>query len=385
MSNAETKYSSDSTKAVPSISCESCGSVLVTDFILGSQSTKVSLRCGGCGDLIGTRIKANAPVDKRARWSLWLGLSSILLLFITGIPAMYLGIRSLLRMRYTSFRLQDRRAAIVGTALGSLFGICGGFCGGGAIALSVVAFLSSSETRDLKQTLVVFEGVATGDIPKQMKQGFAIRAVNTHQFNFRDAKLNKDRTCRVHIVYFPPVMVGGMATLKQTLRLHKISNDSNHEPIEETTLNWEIAGESVVVYKYVMKETYENDKGETVTNEVHQYLGYAHVEEGIYGVTCAIRVPNQVFPDEESIKSFFSSIGPAEKIDAAGAWKAARLIPITEDAGEEQEDNDPENATDERESTEEDSNQIGDAEEKVDEEAGGEEQGDGEKSGTETD
>ena len=93
----ETMVSSSSKDATM---CLACGAQVFTDFGSSSKSAKISLRCGNCGDLIGTGVKANAPREKTASRSLWLGLSSIILLFFTGIPAIYYGIKSLLKKSF---------------------------------------------------------------------------------------------------------------------------------------------------------------------------------------------------------------------------------------------------------------------------------------------
>ena len=120
------------------MTCLVCGARLYTDFVSESQSSKIWLRCGKCGDFIDSGVKANAPVDKFARRSLWLGISSIILLFFTGIPAIYYGVKSLMRSKYTSVRPGDRRAAIAGTALGTIFGVFLGTCVVGT-AVSIIA------------------------------------------------------------------------------------------------------------------------------------------------------------------------------------------------------------------------------------------------------
>ena len=245
MNNLETKIGDSVTKIDASpLVCQACGAELVTDFISEIQSARVLVRCGGCGVIIGSGIDENAPVDKRARWSLWLGISSVLLLFLTGIPAVYLEIRSLLRMRYTSFRLQDRYAAIAGTTLGSIFGVCGGFCGVFSLVVALALFFSQKTTFNFEQSMVVLSGIAKVEMPEGINQGVAVSAVNTHQFHFRDAKKKEDATCRIQLVYYPPVMVGGAATLKPTLRLNQINNDARYKTLGETQLNWEIAGKA---------------------------------------------------------------------------------------------------------------------------------------------
>ncbi len=330
MSNPETQIEFDPKSDSQPLVCLVCGSELFTDFISESQSSKVSLRCGGCGDIVGSGIKANAPVDKRAWWSLWLGLSSILLLCLTGIPAIYLGIRSLLRMRYTSARLGDRRAAIAGILLGSTFGVIGGCCILGVGGASLFAIWSRDSTDNFAQTMIVLGGIAEVDMPAQINHGSATSVMNTNQFNFQDAKV-LERSCRIVIVYYPPAMIGGTASLKMQLRSEKLRGDAAHKVLEEVPLKWEIAGKTTTVSKYILEEKIFNDESEVkIKNEVLQYVGYVSVKHGIYGVGCAVRQPNDVFPDEASIQAFFNSITPVADPRPSKAWKEAKALVVEE-------------------------------------------------------
>ena len=99
--------------------CQHCKSKVVTVGL----NTGQQIRCANCLT-IWTFGKVETDATDRLAWrSFWLGLSSILFLFFTGIPAIYYGVRSLLRMRFVKPKKRDRAAAIAGTTMGGCFGI----------------------------------------------------------------------------------------------------------------------------------------------------------------------------------------------------------------------------------------------------------------------
>src|SRR5450755_703431 len=67
---------------------------------------------------------ASSPqIPQISRWaavSLFLGLASLLLLFLAGIPAIWIGLNALRAVNASDGRLRDRRLAVAGAALGGL-------------------------------------------------------------------------------------------------------------------------------------------------------------------------------------------------------------------------------------------------------------------------
>ena len=78
----------------------------------------------------------NPQTSALAVASLLLGLASLLLLFITGIPAMWIGLNALRAVNASDGRLRGRRLAVAGLVLGG-FG-----CAAAAIGLAVVVFVT---------------------------------------------------------------------------------------------------------------------------------------------------------------------------------------------------------------------------------------------------
>ena len=89
----------------------------------------VQFRCSVCGHVGFQNSSRDDHIQvQSAWWSLWLGLASIVLIFFTGIPAVYLGIKALLKMRYQKVTNLTRFAAVGGVAIGGVWGV---MCGGG--------------------------------------------------------------------------------------------------------------------------------------------------------------------------------------------------------------------------------------------------------------
>ena len=127
--------------------CHKCGIDLVTD---GLPSGRL-VRCVKCLGLSAVTSKDNSNRYRRAWWSLGLGaicppliviafvllfnewpvvsLISLMLLFLAGCPAFYLGVKCLLQMRYIKASSASKFAAITGSTLGLFCGVMfGGFC-----------------------------------------------------------------------------------------------------------------------------------------------------------------------------------------------------------------------------------------------------------------
>jgi hypothetical protein len=109
-----------------SATCGSCGTELVTDDLL--ETDVVS--CANCG--LTFRLAEAADIETRvsrqAVLSMLLGFASIICLFLTGIPAIILGARSLGLIRREPAHYKGRGLAIAGIVTGSGFGVILGTC-----------------------------------------------------------------------------------------------------------------------------------------------------------------------------------------------------------------------------------------------------------------
>ncbi len=312
MSSSDIKVDSIFTKG---LTCQNCHSELVTDFIAASQSADVVIRCGNCGDVFSP-LQNLLIADKYAWRSLWLGIASVVLICFTGIPAMYFGIRSLLRSQYKRTRPQDRRAAVAGTILGGMFGIFGSFCVFGIGGAILIAYLSQVEAETMEQAKHVLDGVVKMEMPEQFVEGRATKMFGASVFRFYDNGDSDKRNSRFDFLYFPPAMAGSVTTLNSQLRSKRLLSDANYKELSEEILQWDLCGRTIGITKVVFEETLDDQP----PAEVCLYYGFSAVEPGIFGIAIAHRTADSGLT-EQRIRELIESITPKEMIDVSQRWK----------------------------------------------------------------
>ncbi|MDG2184529.1 MAG: hypothetical protein P8K79_02550 [Mariniblastus sp.] len=146
-------------------------------------SYRQQVRCARCGKVSRpqTENASQRKPNRAARWSLWLGLSSILLLSITGIPALILGIRSLLQMRHEQPTKREKEAGVLGTLLGLVFGVLLGGCflGGGGMILFAMLNLPLERSHDADVIRQWMDQVVQIDLPDGLEPSSARKQLGT--------------------------------------------------------------------------------------------------------------------------------------------------------------------------------------------------------------
>lgn len=106
--------------------CSNCETTLVVVDL--TEHDHVS--CSQCGATFPLSQVSDTPprTSRQAVASMVLGVASIVGLFFTGIPAIFLGIRALVRMRRNPLLLKGHSMAIVGILSGGGFGLICGSC-----------------------------------------------------------------------------------------------------------------------------------------------------------------------------------------------------------------------------------------------------------------
>ncbi len=125
--------------------CGNCNAQIV----VGGLAASTEVRCGGCGAQFGldTLIGEHAPRNTKATLSAVLGLLSFFGLFLTGIPAVLLGLGALRDVRERK-TLVGRRRAITGIAAGGVFGLfCS--CSVSLLAILIPQFIPSKNPADI--------------------------------------------------------------------------------------------------------------------------------------------------------------------------------------------------------------------------------------------
>jgi len=302
--------------------CPSCKSKLVTAGLTPGQQ----FRCASCGNFLRSGESAKLPADKLAWRSFWLGIASIFLIFITGIPAIYYGIRSLLRMRYVKAKSSDRVAAIVGTGLGSFFGL---FIGMLAVLIGGFVWYTSwtyemvddpAQVEALCEEYFAFDKPA-GTIPVQAESVLRMQ----HVFDFSNSRDVKDRTLRIQLRYF----TSNLKANKQNIASGLKSKSVNHRILGQVDLseelNWDFMEfPDIRIQKtiYGGQPTKENEQlslSEEADSliqpvETHQYFGLIRTEQGIYGVAVVFEPENYPMTESE-VREIFSNVRATQELE----------------------------------------------------------------------
>ncbi len=289
--------------------CQRCNSKLVTEGLLPGQQ----YRCAKCQAVTRLGESEKVPVNKLAWRSLWLGLASIVLIFLTGIPAVYYGVKSLLRMRFVKSKRGDRAAAVVGTTLGGFFGIfIGGFVAT-IFAVWLFGYLNRVETEEPDQVVVtcqqIFDFVPPdGILPVKAN---SVVAFKQHAFDFADEKQLGDRSARIHLKF-----LGSTMKLHEEQLVHSLSGINVWQPlgpaISTEILQWEMLGQPIEVKKTI----YETLSGDDQSMTCHQYFGLGRTDHGYYGAVVVFE-PESFELDELQVQKIFADLMPAkQKLDS---------------------------------------------------------------------
>ena len=149
--------------------CPHCQSELVIRSVSYAQHVRCA-QCGWTGSPESGKRSENSQ-NRAAWWSLWLGLSSILLLSITGIPALILGFRSLLKMRYQKPSKREKEASILGILLGTVFGVLLGGCVmfTGGITLIAMLTYDNQNTNEPEIARQWMNSLVQIDLPQELQ------------------------------------------------------------------------------------------------------------------------------------------------------------------------------------------------------------------------
>ncbi len=288
------------------IPCTHCAS----EMVLTKSEPNATIRCSKCGFLTAPLDKKSVEKDRGAWWSLWLGLSSIVLLFLTGIPAVYLGVRSLLRMRHYNPRPGDRRAAIAGTSLGSFFGIIIGSVVGFLLFVVVLTLTTLEQTKDPAEIKQILSNFATIETPDSLLAYRGRVILNSQQeVIFQDHQKQRDATIRLEIGYLKPMFGANTNQLRTSQIGLDFGVDLEPEGTADEKLKWRMCGEDVTVTRTRLVEEKPDTNG--VIRKITRYYGMTTNKSGTYGLVVLLREPNNSL-SEEDVRKIFESLLPVE-------------------------------------------------------------------------
>ncbi len=314
--------------------CQQCHAELFVEGIPQGQQ----VRCVSCSHLFRLGEAEKVSADRWAWRSFWLGLSSLILLFITGIPAIYYGVRSLLRMRFSRPGPGDRMAAIAGTIMGSVFGLFGGMIVIGFGVILAATFLTMDVRKNPAQIVELFGTIFEQPPPAKLTPTRGAKILNAQYFfDFVDSTSPKQRTIRVHLVHYRPNLQQPTGQIIAHLRGRTLSSDIKLEETDSRILNWKMGGQDIEVRKTVFdivadaaveaspdgsttlpnNEVSQSVSGTTdaaspkpviaETSQVAQYFGFYKNAAGVTGMCVSIRYPNSNIP-ETQVQEMFANV-----------------------------------------------------------------------------
>lgn len=285
--------------------CQTCESTLVTDGLSPGQQ----IRCANCNTLSRFGKIESVATDSLAWRSFWLGISSIVLLTITGIPAVYYGVRSLLRMRFIRPKRRDRAAAIIGTSLGGCFGIFVGFIVTCSLIVVLIRVMTAETLTEPARIVAKCEQFFDFSYP-QLTPAKASSALNSQYiFDFSDRPETEiaDRKMLIRLVFVRSGLKPNEMAISNNLknkRLGKTPFGSHHRA---EYLDWRIDGEPINVKKSVFSRVVKSESEEDETVETHrQYWGFVKRDRGLYGIV-VLYEPGTYDLSEDEIKEIFAS------------------------------------------------------------------------------
>ncbi len=286
------------------IQCSNCQAELVTESLASGRD----IRCSSCGKIITREWLGGTNFSYRdAWWSLGWGLSSIFLLCFAGIPAVYLGIRALLRMRYRTATLGARRAAIWGIITGGLFGI---LMGGALMVVGVIVFVfwaTTEQTDDPQRGLAILHEIVSLDLDyEQIKPQLALHSnVFLSLVQLVDSPEKKDQRVNIKLLRLPTWMSTNRAQFANMLRDEYLNSSRKYRRGEAEILTWKIGGRDVAVTKIVSRFEKPSDDAETAVRII-QYFFLTDFGNNTYGLVLIHQPPDSKL-DEEKVQKIFES------------------------------------------------------------------------------
>ncbi len=284
------------------MNCPQCETGLLVEVF----GTSNPIRCPACTHVLIPPNQASTQVNQFAWRSFWLGLSSIFLLFLTGIPAIWYGVRSLLQMRFTRSQKSDKKAAVAGVILGVIFGILG--TGLLVVAGAIIALMMMiiEETSNPDRMAEILAEIGTIEVPDGFQMVEAAGVKNQLQrVDWRDGTKAKQSQGRIRLAMVSPKSPGGGALLNQpkiSFQLHSDIEFDEEGSISEEIL-WRFAGKPRNITK--VTEVAKDKKFDAV-----RYI--ASTDEGeyekVYMLVVNIRQPGNY--SESNVLKIFESFNP---------------------------------------------------------------------------
>lgn len=284
--------------------CQVCNSKLVTEGLTSGQQ----FRCANCHSLSRFGKVEKVATDRLAWRSFWLGISSMLLLMITGIPAIYYGVRSLLRMRFVRPERRDRAAAIIGTTLGGFFGIFVGFIAVCGLMLGLINYLTYEQSTDAAEVAERCGQYFEFSSPDVVPTSASSTMYSQYLFDFADTPELENRKLVIRLAFIRAGLQPNDTVMTQQVRKKrcgKTSFGATHEEAKFT--DWQFSGLPITVTKSVYSRSINPDTEEETMEETHRhYWGYIESNRNFYGMSVVFEPDTHGFSDSD-VKKIFAS------------------------------------------------------------------------------
>ncbi|MFT7630646.1 MAG: hypothetical protein ACI87E_001653 [Mariniblastus sp.] len=257
-------------------------------------------------------VDEKIATDRLAWRSFWLGISSILLLTLTGIPAIYFGVRSLLRMRFVRPKRGDQVAAVTGTLLGAFFGIFGGFIAVCATLVIMLRVWGNVETTDhlevQQQAAEYFEFSSERLEPARSSSVFFGLQV---MFEYADQVEREEQNVLLSMAHMqtgPKMQESMMVDLLINRRLQRMPRERN---MAVKLMNWKLDGQLADVKKATPYADSGKDTDDNRFDQICHYYAYREIETGpkagLKGISIVVDYANSDLT-EADVKALFESI-----------------------------------------------------------------------------
>lgn len=338
--------------------CQVCHAKLLTEGLSSGQQ----FRCANCQSFSRYGTIDKVAADRLAWRSFWLGIASILLLTLTGIPAIYYGVRSLLRMRFVKPKRSDQAAAIIGTTLGGFFGVLVGFITVGVVLATLLRIWTSTETEldteVVKQCSQFFEFSHPDVIPIRAKTALGTQ----YLFEFSDQENAELQKLRVRLVFLRKGIQPNEMVISQLLWPKQLNDQALGRQLDSKVLDWKIDGQSVEVKRLIYTRKPKPEPADSLpppldpeTNrdgpesgdgvrtgtgvgelespktengvldlqsdtrdQTHHYYGYLPLGKGFYGVAVSLE-PEGCGLTESDVQTMFASIGLVDTLSSSNS------------------------------------------------------------------
>ena len=291
--------------------CPRCQSELVVGLVSNQQQ----VRCARGGSISQPQVEQGTrQVNRAARWSLWLGLSSILLLWITGIPALILGIRALWQMRYKRPTKREKESAIIGTVLGTTFGLLLGGCATGALAMAITIAINAmpTSTNDPAVIRQWMDEVVHLDLPPELEATDAIWLMSTQSFEFNKAgKPYEFPTTQLHVIHIGSLLANNPGLLKSfqdDWAKTNLTVRQGHQLINSEQLEWNLEGAATAVNHETFRVPADltPELSDSSHSKADHYIAFVRQRGAVVGLQLYTEGPDRM--DLGEVRQLFESL-----------------------------------------------------------------------------